>query len=82
MGLTDLNIRNYLDEEKFACGIFVGFQKAFGTVEHDILLTKLKHYDIRGLANDWFKYYLSDRKQSVSINGHDSNLALVLYGVP
>ena len=73
MGLTDLNIRNYLD------GIFVGSQKAFGTV---ILLTKLKHYGIRGLANDWFKYYLSDRKQFVSINGHDSNLALVLYGVP
>ena len=79
MGLTDLNIRNYLDEEKFACGIFVGSQKAFGTV---ILLTKLKHYGIKGLANDWFKYYLSDRKQFVSINGHDSNLALVLYGVP
>ena len=51
-------------------------------VEHDILLTKLEHYGVRGLANDWFKSYLSDRKQFVSINGDVSNLASVLYGVP
>ena len=36
-------IRKYLDEEKFACGIFVDLQTAFDTVEHDISLTKLKH---------------------------------------
>ena len=75
-------IRKYLDEGKFACGIFVDLQKALDTVEHDILLTKLEHYGVRGLANDWFKSYLSDRKQYVSINGHDSNLDSVLYGVP
>ena len=51
-------------------------------VEHNILLTKLEHYDVRGLANDWFKSGLSDRKQFVSINCHDSNLAPLLYGVP
>ena len=51
-------------------------------VEHDILLTKLEHYGVRGLANDWFKSYLSDRKQFVSINGHYSNLDSVLYSVP
>ena len=46
------------------------------------LSTYKKHYGIRGLANDWFKFYLSDRKQFVLINGHDSNLAPVLHGVP
>ena len=51
-------------------------------VEHNILLTKLEHYGIRGLAHDWFKSYFSDRKQRVSVNGHDSDIASVLHGVP
>ena len=37
---------------------------------------------MRGLANEWFKSYLSNRKQYVSINGYDSNLADVKFGVP
>ena len=81
ISLTE-TIRKCLDEEKLACGIFVDLQRAFDTVEHDILLTKLEHYGVRGLVNDWFKSYLSDRKQFVSINGHDSNLVSLLYGVP
>ena len=54
ISLTE-TIRKYLDEGKSACGIFVELQKASDTVEHDILLTKLEHYGVRGLANDWFK---------------------------
>ena len=57
-------------------------QKAFVTVEDDILLAKLEHYGIRGIANEWFKSYLFDRKQFVSINGHVSNKASEKYGVP
>ena len=62
--------------------LLVALQKAFDIVEHDILLTKLKHYEVRGLAKDWFTSYLSDREQFVSINGHKSSLASILYGVP
>ena len=69
----------YLDEGKFACGIFVDLQKAFDMIEHNILLRKLEHYGVRELANDWFKSSLSDRKQFVSINGHDSNLACFVW---
>ena len=50
-------------DENVACGIFVDLKKAFDMVEHDILLTKLKHYGVKGLANDCFKSYLSDIKQ-------------------
>ena len=39
----------------FACGLFIGLQKAFITVNHDILLSKLNHYSIRGVAFDWVK---------------------------
>ena len=42
-------IRNTLDEGKFACEIFIDFQKAFNTVNHKILISKLEHCGIRGL---------------------------------
>ena len=62
--------------------VFVNLQKAFDTVDHQILLLKLNHYEIRGVSNDWFKSYLSNRNQYVSINGYDSGLAAVNCGVP
>ena len=78
ISLTE-NIRKKTDEGNIGCGIFVNLQKAFNTVEHDILLSKLEHYGIRGLVNEWFKSYLSNRKQYVSMNGYDSNLADVKF---
>ena len=76
------SIRKNLDEGNIGCGIFVDLQKAFDTVEHDVHLSKLEHYGVCGLANECFKSYLSNRKQYVSINVYDSNLADVEFGVP
>ena len=81
INLTE-NIRKNLDEGNIGCSIFVDLQKAFNTVEHDILLSKLEQYGICGLAYEWFKSYLSNRKQYVSINGYNSNLVDVKFGVP
>ena len=81
ISLTEM-VRNALDNSNFACGIFVDFQKAFDTVDHGILIQKLEHYGIRGLANNWFKSYLSNRKQYVSINGFHSKTLPMDYGVP
>ena len=76
------NIRRALDDKKFACGVFVDLQKAFDTVNHDILIAKLEHYGIRGTANNWFASYLSNRSQFVSILGFDSSTKSILHGVP
>ena len=73
INLTE-NIRQALDEGYIGCGIFVDLQKAFDTVDHEILLSKLNHYGICGVSNDWFRSYLSDRQQYVSISGYDSGL--------
>ena len=81
ISLTE-NIREALDSGKFACGIFIDLQKAFDTVDHKILLKKLEHYGIIGLANDWFCSYLTNRQQFVSINGFDSKSKVMKYGVP
>ena len=75
-------IRRALDEGKNACGVFVDFQKAFDTVNHDILVGKLSHYGIRGISNKWFSSYLSNRSQYVSIRGFDSVVEGTPHGVP
>ena len=49
-----------VDEGNIGCDIFVDLQKAFDTVEQDILSSKPEHYDVRDLANEWFKSYLSN----------------------
>ena len=76
------NIRKALGDGNVGCGVFVDLQKAFHTVDHQILLAKLNHYGIRGVSNDWFKSYLSNRNQYVSINGFDSGLTTINCGVP
>ena len=54
------NIRKALDVGNIGCGVFVDLQKAFDTVDHQILLAKLNHYGICGASNDWFKSALSN----------------------
>ena len=75
-------IRKQLEGGNFACGIFIDLQKTFDTADHDILIQKLNHYGIRGVANNWFSSYLQNRSQYVSINGFNSKLEHIHCGVP
>ena len=47
-----------------------------------MLIRKLEHYWIRGIANDWFCFYFGNRKQFVSIYNHNSTTQTILAGVP
>ena len=54
------NVLSALDNNKFACGIFIDLEKAFGTIDHNILRSKLNYSGIRAIANYCCKPYLSN----------------------
>jgi retron-type reverse transcriptase len=62
--------------------IFCDLQKAFDTCDHNILLTKMSNVGIRGMELEWFRNYLLNRQQFVSVGGVSSSKRSVRRGVP
>ena len=75
-------IKDNIDKGNISVGVFVDFQKAFDTVNHSILIEKLDYYGIRGSMNDWFRSYLQNRLQYVSVLGFKSRKVPIKHGVP
>ena len=72
-----------LNDSRQSMGIFVDFSKAFDTIKHEILLSKLNHYGIRDIALELICDYLSNRKQFVFYdNDCYSILSDISIGVP
>jgi len=71
-----------LDRNGHAVGVFLDLSKACDTIDHGILLDKLEHYGIPGVALDWVRCYLSNRFQFVQFNGHCSSPQILCCGVP
>ena len=75
-------ITSAIDNKKFTIGVFLDLSKAFDTVDHGILFSKLEHYVFRGRIYDWLKSYFNNRTQFVDYNGHRSESQQIRCGVP
>ena len=71
-----------IDNSEYTIGVFLDLAKAFDTVNHEILLKKLEHYGIRGIALEWFKNYLTNRKQIIKYKSEKSESLTIKCGVP
>ena len=62
--------------------VFLDVKKAFHTVDHVILLSKLFEYGIGGIAHDWLKSYVENRNQKCFVNGSLSDSEFLTCGIP
>ena len=62
--------------------VFIDLCKAFDSVDHDILISKRESYGLKDIELDWFRNYLTDRKQLVSFGKEISDPCLITSGVP
>ena len=76
------NVRNHIDKGELALGIYLDLKKAFDTVNHLILLSKLEHYGFRGHVNQFISSYLKNRNQFTVVNGSKSDIMRIDTGVP
>ena len=75
-------ISSAIDKRESTVGVFLDLSKAFDTLDHQILFTKLEHYGIRGTALQWIKSYFSCRQQFVQFNQACSPMETIKCGVP
>lgn len=75
-------ISSAIDNKEISVGIFIDLSKAFDTVNHEILLDKLRYFGIMGVAYNWFASYLNNRQQFVQFNDTSSSRHVIKCGVP
>jgi len=77
--VTDANDKPSKD---ITLGLFLDLSKAFDTIHHKTLLSKLNYYGIRGIPNNWFNSYLTGRTQFTEVNQIKSDILNITCGVP
>ena len=76
------DITHKLDHGKLPISIYLDLSKAFDTLDHDILLHKLRFYGVHGTALNWFQSYISGKIQYVQIEDRVSPPLPISTGVP
>ena len=71
-----------LDRGKLTCAVYLDLSKAFDTVDKNILIKKLEHYGIRGVALKLLESYINNRRQCTNISRVLSDLIYIELGVP
>ena len=71
-----------LDKGEYVSALFMDLSKVFDTINHDLLIAKLKAYGFSKEALKLMKSYLRNRKQKVQINNKFSSERDVIAGVP
>ena len=74
-------IINQLDKDEIPINIYLDNSKAFDTIDHIILIDKLKYYGVHGINLKLFSGYLENRKQYTEINNIKSNMSSITTGV-
>lgn len=60
-------VTTFMSKGERCIGVLLDLQKAFDTVSHLILLTRLENLGVRATVLDWFRNYLSDITQKVRV---------------
>ena len=77
-------IRNSFESKQYTLGVFVDLSKAFDTVNHKILISKLENYGIKGKNLLWFISYLTNRTQFIKYSNLNTSKLFqkIVSGVP
>ena len=73
-------MNNSFERNQFTLGIFIDLSKAFDTVDHKILISKLKNYGVRGNNLKWFESYLNNHKQFIAYNNKYTSFEKISCG--
>ena len=79
---TLYDVCNSINTSNVCSGTFIDLSKAFDSLNHNLLLYKLRDFGILEKSSPWFESYLSNRCQKTLLNNTESDLKPVTHGVP